>query len=748
MSALNFLHSHKILHGNVTKESVLLRLADFKPESVLLVDYSKSASFPGGAPEPLKRMTEDGRAAMEVAESCCNIWQLRKTATKDAYSEELMMTKTEAASREFKIMERVAADFFGPRGESRESEEGEKMLRLLSMKEHFWHRARNDQIHNATRREVGPCHSDAIKEMELDWARMHPSPKIGEEQHMLLTLGHSYLHSLASILYHNRWELTPQDVCTKIREIVGDVEEPWQTFPVKRTVSFTQDGTGFEERGILDWIASCCEAYPKWYHAFVQECGRCISPQHGVIKFAEIKKLRDTLVEYGTMPEFMQATFARLTDEKTMDQPTTHLEEIHHEWYHKPSRMFNLTQLHRLAVPDLLIACINEGTIECSNFVEVRGESDIEGLYATLSLLAASSTQLGLTVDIPDHTPHFPLHDPADFSQVLYHVVLAHTGLLPWASVTRDGGQYNFHAPLAPKAPQTAGSFLPTYFGSMKVLPKTLDGREEYRRPDHWLKFKTGKEIDEATDLDKRPTLLAKGPLKKKASQPERLHRPSLPPVDHSVLAQTLKNRKQALAKAQPPAKRNDGDQSSGVVMPAAKRLYVLPSVEDWTPDSVPPVQAPHLSASFVDRQLDHMMANVERQSQSLSSGPLPGIPRVPNESFFQRDNGVNTNILVGPPIAQTAIKDSFTIASNGDFNLADDYKQAEVWLKAMDEEEEPQVAGIFGFNFHHSLRRQGDGSDTDADEPEDEDRNEETRVDDGKAKQAGGQTLFNLPTP
>ncbi|CAN9380687.1 unnamed protein product [Alternaria alternata] len=34
-SALTFLHFHKIVHGNVTKESALLRLLDFKPETVL-----------------------------------------------------------------------------------------------------------------------------------------------------------------------------------------------------------------------------------------------------------------------------------------------------------------------------------------------------------------------------------------------------------------------------------------------------------------------------------------------------------------------------------------------------------------------------------------------------------------------------------------------------------------------------------------------------------------------------------------
>jgi serine/threonine protein kinase len=389
-SALAFLHFHKIIHANVTKKGILLRLVDFKPEAVLLVDYSDSTSFTVGAPEPHKNMIEDGRATMEIVESCCDIWQLRKAATKDASSEEFMATKTEAARKDFALMERVVADFFGPKGESRESKKGKKMLRLLEHKENSWHIARDSQIHNATRREVGPCRSQTIQEMEHDWTSMHPPPKIGEEQHMLLTLGHPYLDGLASKLYHNRWDLPPRDVCAKIEQLAGSIEEPWQTFSLKKTVSFTQDSSGFEERCILDWLASCCEAYPEWRCAFVKECERHIVPQHGIIKFADIKMLQDALTEQGSLPEFMQVTFARLTDAAIKNQPTTQLEETHQVWYHKPSRMFNLTQLHRLANPDRFLACIKEGSLACDNFVEVRGEPKIEGLYASLSLLAAS----------------------------------------------------------------------------------------------------------------------------------------------------------------------------------------------------------------------------------------------------------------------------------------------------------------------------------------------------------------------
>jgi hypothetical protein len=115
------------------------------------------------------------------------------------------------------------------------------------------------------------------------------------------------------------------------------------------------------------------------------------------------------------------------------------------------------------------------------------------------------------------------------------------------------------------------------------------------------------------------------------------------------------------------------------------------------------------------------------------------------NVSFFQHNGGVNRNILVSPPPASVATKDTFTIVSNGDFNLEDDHKQAEDWLKVMNDDDAPQVAGIFGLNFHHSLRQQGDGSDTEADESCEEDLDGETPACGGeKAKQTDDQRLPN----
>jgi hypothetical protein len=403
--------------------------------------------------------------------------------------------------------------------------------------------------------------------------------------------------------------------------------------------------------------------------------------------------------------------------------------------------MFNLTQLHRLANPDRFLACINEGSLACDDFVEVRGEPKIEGLYASLSLLAAFGTQLELTVEIPDHTPEFPLHDPADFSRVLYHVVLAQTGLLPWASVTRERAQFNFHAPLDGNAYETSGTFLPTYFGSMKPLPTLPYGREVYQRPDHWSKFQIAKEIDEAANLGKRTILTVKGPLKKRVSQPTKSYQASMPRVDQSILSQALETRKRARAEAQLPAKRNLHGESVVPIMPAAKRSHILASINDLGSESTPSAEAPQFTTSFMDHQLDRMMANIEGQAEPSPDALFSDAPSALNESFFTRDNGVNANLLISPPEVSVITKKTFTVASNDEFNLGDDYKQAEDWLKIVEKDDAPQVDGIFGLNFHHSFRNQGDGSDTEPDESDKEDTDAVTQTSDGKAKQA------NLPT-
>ncbi|KNG48333.1 hypothetical protein DDE82_007871 [Stemphylium lycopersici] len=719
-SALAFFHFHGIIHGQVSKESVLLRLVDFKVESVLLVDYSSATSFDSGAVAPLEDMVRDSRPAIEIVENCCELWQLRKAATKDARNEEFMAKKTEEARQEFRVVERVVADFFGPKGNSPSSAKGKKLLRLLDVKQNQWHIAQNEQIHNATRREVGACRAAKIEEMEQEWESVQPPFQPGEHQCMLLTLGHPYLDGLVSTLYHDRWDATPREVCEKIVEIAGSVEEPWLTFPVKRIVSFTQGELGFKKSCILDWLAGCCEAYSEWRHVIDEECKRLIKPRNGHIWHEQIRDLQSALLTFRALPAFMRETLARLAADDIKDRPVTHIMETHQIVYHRPSRMFNITQMHRLVSPQQLTLCINNANLHCENFVEVRGEPKLEGLYVPLSLLLAFGMQFHLSVSVPSHAQELPAYDPADFSHVFHHVVLAHTGLVPWASVTREGKQFNFNAPLSPMAYEQSSTFLPTYFGNMKVLPKKPQGREVYPRPEHWWSFQTAEEIDEAAEQWRQKVLRAKNKSKATSSQPPEAGEAASPtPADKdakmSRLMRYLGRRKRAWAQPVTSTKRRVDQKSAEGVVPTADNSGNLPLNADSRPADAPPEQRSSVLMSFLDKTVQ----GLERQAQGYAEGPSVGFPLTLEASFYRRS--ANENLLhTSAPQEPVAAKRAFTVASEGSFDIEDDIRQTEQWLSILDRATDgPQVAGLFNLDFHHTFRARGGGSDTEADSDE-----------------------------
>jgi len=206
------------------------------------------------------------------------------------------------------------------------------------------------------------------------------------------------------------------------------------------------------------------------------------------------------------------------------------------------------------------------------------------------------------------------------------------------------------------------------------------------------------------------------------------------PHVDRARLSQTLETRKRARARARPLGKRDADNEVSGTAMQAAKRPHLLPGIQDSHQPNVPPAEEPRPTISLTDRDLDKTIANLERQ---FSSGePLPQVSHVPDTSFFTRNNGVNTNVLSSPPAISAIEQGTFTVVSNDEADLDDDYKQAEEWLKHLEEDDAPRDSGIFGLNFHHTFRQQGDGPDNEVDESDDEDGGEATPVASDKAKQ------------
>ena len=93
-SALGFLNLHGIVHGHVSQQSIIMQMVDNKVEHILLVNYSTTYTFPSGDTAPKEAMVADSKAVSELVDNCCDMWTLRKSATKNAQSEAVLRERT------------------------------------------------------------------------------------------------------------------------------------------------------------------------------------------------------------------------------------------------------------------------------------------------------------------------------------------------------------------------------------------------------------------------------------------------------------------------------------------------------------------------------------------------------------------------------------------------------------------------------------------------------------------------------
>ncbi|KAH7074863.1 hypothetical protein BKA63DRAFT_323763 [Paraphoma chrysanthemicola] len=704
-SALAYLHYHGIMHGHVSNNSVLLRLEDNKIEDLLLVDYTTAHSFTPGAPVPVNDMVADGEAVMKLVDDCCDLWAIRNGPTPDADGEYRLEQITKKAMEDYQTIQRCASDYFERNGNSETSDKGEKLSKLLEKSGIDWQSARANQEHNLKRRQINVVTKSKLEDMKTEWSKTHDPPRIGEEQYMLLSLGHAFLDGLANPLFFKRWDLTPHQICARIREYGGDLEHPWQTFKVKIFVQIQHDQDAMNEQDLMSWVAHCVEIYPFWREALQNACAQHFHPQEGSIPRHAVDGLYNDLQVLGRLPASMVAMFERM---RNLSQMRNRVEEIHDVWYHIPSRMFNLTQLQRLASPEHLSKTVNEGKVRCENFVEVRGEPKIEGNYAPLSLLTEFARELGLALlQGPHLVPVLPTFDPSDFSQTLQgQMVLARRGMLGYGYMVRSGDQCNYANPKDPANFQTPSSFIPTNFGDMQVLPKLPVGIRGHDRPEHWSWFKTAEEYEASTDLSKRKILPVRArsePVGK--TRGVRATSSPLTPVkevDESLLGEMLKEREEVRTRACPPTKR------SADAIPTKPMSQKPKRVRSFGSNDKPPRPAAALldiTGSFVRRMEENMKTPTKGGRPGGSHPTAPTLPsRATAEyltpSFMKR----NSALLSSPPRDPTDFNQSFTVADDTE-TLEEDWAKVNEMLKfvsAGDENEEPQVQGIFGFRIHH----------------------------------------------
>ncbi|KAH4955624.1 hypothetical protein HBI82_055530 [Parastagonospora nodorum] len=671
--ALAWMHFHGIFHGQVSDENILIRLKDGKPEHVLLVGYTTARHTPTGKQIAFADMLTDAQATMKLVEDCCDIWTFRNGPTRDAQGEHIMQKRTQDLMLQYHSVRRCSIDFIERLGNSPESVKGAKLIRLQNKLGNDWSSAQRAQQQNLMAREVALLGTTKLKEHIEEWQSANPPRNTIYRDYMLLTLGHPVLDSLSDGLHVKPWDAMPHEVCSAIKQAGGQVEEPWQTFQVQKTIALAATNAERYDQ-IMAWLAASCEIYPEWHEVLEAEIEKHLRTNSGMIGQGELEDLHSALQTHGPVPASMTTIFRLFADMTTVPE---HVEELYNVSYHIPSRMFNITQLQRLATPENLAHTITEGQVRCDNFVEVRGDAKVEGCYVSLSLLTKTVNDLGLLLlETPHSTPEMPTFDTADFSQVPQaRIVLARPGMIGFGSMLREGDQANFLYSRIPDSFIDPNTFIATYFGDMKVLPELAAGtRTHYVRPEHWSKYKTAKESESLTELNKRDPLKATSSSHSSPGQTD---------VDETLLGQLLRDRELIRAAARPPTKHSISRSPS----PSRKRVRVRSPISE--PDSA----IPDISMSFVQR--------MEERYQQATLPPSQNSPFM-NNSFMQR----NSALLTVAPNDPTNVNVSFTVGDETEC-LDDDWKIVDEMLAEMPDEE-PEIEGVFGFRFHGSGSEDG----------------------------------------
>lgn len=103
--------------------------------------------------------------------------------------------------------------------------------------------------------------------------------------------------------------------------------------------------------------------------------------------------------------------------------------------------------MHQFATFDRLKAGLDKSGLRCDNFIEVRGQPSLEGHFGSLAMLLMFVDTFGLIIkEQPESRQVTALYDPSDFSHMSSRIVLAHKGLVAFASMTRTHDQV-FHCP-------------------------------------------------------------------------------------------------------------------------------------------------------------------------------------------------------------------------------------------------------------------------------------------------------------
>ncbi|KAF2446615.1 hypothetical protein P171DRAFT_357758, partial [Karstenula rhodostoma CBS 690.94] len=525
-SALEWLHYNRIIHASVAPASVLIQMGGDRLAKLLLVDYSNACIVDVGEEMPQELMRHEGAQAMAIIETCSNIWHLRKKPLPEWKEEQTMAQMTVQAEERFWKVKQTCDDFFHRTPDVWKQGEGAIMLEFLALQERKWARARDAQIRNPGLLQVGPVTRVGLQKYVDEWDQMKSRQNVAdddalvlksasEDHPMILSLGHAYLDGLMNAVcgakVYPQLPL-PHEICSKLQSLEGEDHESWQKFRVEKSHDFAVHSIGrksqiiqIESRSLADYLAACVEIYPAVRKVVLEEYDRELVSNGAFLLPEFVETFHEQLKKRVQLPASMDSTLEALRSVNTPGTLT--ISETYDISYHRPSQMFNVTQMHRFATIDGLNTGLSDPRIWCDNFVEVRGQPDLEGNFVPLSMLPLFADAFRLAV-VHRPEPHETrsARNPSDFSRNTSRIVLAHEHLVAYASMSRTQNQVT-HCPKDESDFQSSENFLSTYFGNWKILPKNRDGMHEYPRPTHWVRYKTAEETEAAAPIFKRKTL-------------------------------------------------------------------------------------------------------------------------------------------------------------------------------------------------------------------------------------------------
>ncbi|KAF1972286.1 hypothetical protein BU23DRAFT_599768 [Bimuria novae-zelandiae CBS 107.79] len=690
-SAVAYLHCNKIFHGSISPASVLVQIVDDAIVKLLLVNYSWAYMVDIGEDMPKELMRHESAQVMDLVETCTNLWNLRQKPL-PGFNPQAMRQATEAAEAEFKVVKQNNADMVHRRPDLWKKAQVQ-MLELQAHKERKWAQARTAQIQNHGMQHIGPLTKEDVEIHVNAWKQTEASQNTEVNQPMILSLGHAWLDDLMNVLYSTGIYgclPLPSEICSKLRSLEGQDSEPWQSFRIQQSHEFVVHTVGtrqrilqMESRCFADYMAVCCELHPGLQKTIVEEYNRIIVPCGGMLLPEIIENFHESLKKRlsgklsidepikGPLPPDMNDALEVLGK---IDYPGQHsIQQGYDINYHRPSQMFNITQVHRFASLSRLTSGLNNDQIRCENFVEVRGEPELEGNYVPLPMLHMFATAFDIAVcQEPSCRRSSITQDPSDFSQLSSRIVLAHRGLVGFASMTYEHDQVS-HCPREDfemaKYPRS-GTFVATYFGDWKVLPATPNGIPEYTRPTHWAKYKTAEET-EAASKGKRKKLTPMSISSKSsgASQP----RPILgdrDPEAHCHLTHALRDRNLAIANASTPYKRpiDRSDPESLAAKLQRRERYVrdgtTPTMSQWHQEinleRVPPGHLDDPDQPF-DKvpHIGRVMFEAKRMRDEHFRPEEPGLLSVDSDIREELAAGAQARYLAAPTVADDGSVDN-----------------------------------------------------------------------------------------